>query len=448
MPTNPSSHVSGLNPLVERAILRCLDPDPSKRPASASALAAALPGGDPLAMAVAAGDTPSPEMVAAAGSDAGLRPAVAGPLLAVALVGALAVAALASHVSVQRIAAPAKPPAVLVERARDIVRSAGLESLAAQVQDEAWGIVPNLDYLNYRDAQRPAGAAARVEQFGTQVWYRASPVPFERWSFLNEEMTPRVRRFDPPVVFSGELRITLDPEGRLLALDAIPPQKIDAAPASDVDWSPLFKAAGLDPAEWTSANPQWTPQFFADRQFAWVPQDPSAVVPLRVEAASFQGKPFSFQLIYPWSNPYFMTGTRRTPGQRVADLIAVLILTGVIIGSAIVARRNLRLDRADWQGAVRLAAFTAVADDADVGRGRTSSGVHLGDVPVPDGCRTGAVLGGASRDVLSGARAVRPPHVAGDDHFVEPRHGRHDSRSAGGAGRALGLRRRGRDRDD
>jgi serine/threonine protein kinase len=50
-PTSPSSHVSGLSPLVERAILRCLEADPSRRPASASALAAALPGGDPLAMA-------------------------------------------------------------------------------------------------------------------------------------------------------------------------------------------------------------------------------------------------------------------------------------------------------------------------------------------------------------------------------------------------------------
>src|SRR5262245_40630440 len=62
-PTSPSSHVSGLDPLVERAILRCLESDPAKRPQSAALLAAMLPGGDPLAMMIAAGETPSPELV-------------------------------------------------------------------------------------------------------------------------------------------------------------------------------------------------------------------------------------------------------------------------------------------------------------------------------------------------------------------------------------------------
>ena len=41
------------------------------RPATALAVAAALPGGDPLAAALAAGETPSPQMVAAAGETAG-----------------------------------------------------------------------------------------------------------------------------------------------------------------------------------------------------------------------------------------------------------------------------------------------------------------------------------------------------------------------------------------
>ena len=40
-------------------------------------VAAALPGGDPLAAALAAGETPSPEMVAAAGQRGGLEPSQA-----------------------------------------------------------------------------------------------------------------------------------------------------------------------------------------------------------------------------------------------------------------------------------------------------------------------------------------------------------------------------------
>jgi len=59
--------VRDLDPLVERVILRCLENEPDQRPASALPVAAALPGGDPLAAALAAGETPSPQMVAAAG---------------------------------------------------------------------------------------------------------------------------------------------------------------------------------------------------------------------------------------------------------------------------------------------------------------------------------------------------------------------------------------------
>jgi len=50
-PTSPSALATDVEPAVERAILRCLEKDPSKRPASAAQVAAALPGGDPLAAA-------------------------------------------------------------------------------------------------------------------------------------------------------------------------------------------------------------------------------------------------------------------------------------------------------------------------------------------------------------------------------------------------------------
>ena len=57
-PTTPSSHVEGFDPAVEGVILRCLRKDPRERPSSALSVAAALPGGDPLAAALAAGEKP------------------------------------------------------------------------------------------------------------------------------------------------------------------------------------------------------------------------------------------------------------------------------------------------------------------------------------------------------------------------------------------------------
>jgi serine/threonine-protein kinase len=88
-PRPPSDIRPGIDLVVERVILRCLERDPRARPPSATQLAASLPGGDPLAAAIAAGETPSPELVAASGLKEGLTPAVAVALLAVITVGSL-----------------------------------------------------------------------------------------------------------------------------------------------------------------------------------------------------------------------------------------------------------------------------------------------------------------------------------------------------------------------
>jgi hypothetical protein len=53
-PPSLLAEVPGLDPSVERAILRCLESDPDRRPSSARAVAAALPGGAPLAAALEA----------------------------------------------------------------------------------------------------------------------------------------------------------------------------------------------------------------------------------------------------------------------------------------------------------------------------------------------------------------------------------------------------------
>ncbi len=50
--TSMTSIAADIDPAVEKAIRRCLEPDPAKRPANALSVAAALPGGDPLAAAL------------------------------------------------------------------------------------------------------------------------------------------------------------------------------------------------------------------------------------------------------------------------------------------------------------------------------------------------------------------------------------------------------------
>ena len=121
----PSSIVKTLDHRIENTIMRCLRPVADDRPPSAIAVAATLPGGDPLAAALAAGETPSPQMVAAAGAREALS-ARAALAAAVWIVLSLAtIAALYQRVTmINRLAIP-KPPAALQDRAQEALAKLG-----------------------------------------------------------------------------------------------------------------------------------------------------------------------------------------------------------------------------------------------------------------------------------------------------------------------------------
>src|SRR6202011_4666575 len=102
---------------------------------------------------------------------------------------------------------------------------------------------------------------------------------------------------DPPPLVSGMIGLSLDPQGRLLQFDAVPPQVEErvsppAPPLPGSDWTVLLSAAGLDMSRFTSAEPQWISLAPFDARGAWTGSYASASeIPLRVEAASWRGKP-------------------------------------------------------------------------------------------------------------------------------------------------------------
>ena len=275
--------------------------------------------------------------------------------------GATVVAALTAQVSVATLA-PMKPPEVLAERAREILRSV---NLAGTAQDSHFGVIFEFGFPNRvgrLNGGQPVNPSDRLATRGAAFWYRESPVPLERRVFIHPDGVPTVTTYDPAMEYNSEHLVVLDREGRLIRFWGVPAQapRASAEPLDKVDWPTLFRAAELDPAAWTPTDPQWTPPFFADQRFAWVPRDGSAA-PTRVEAASAQGRPVYFQLIYPWTAPPRDAGSRRTPAQRFGNLAMVCLFGATMVGSVLVARRNLRLDRADAQGALRLAAFAAAS---------------------------------------------------------------------------------------
>jgi hypothetical protein len=345
----------GMDAVVERLIRRCMERDPNARPSSVAQLALALPGGDPLAAALAAGETPSPEMVAASGSKEGLRPAIAWGLLAFIVVGTLAIIAMQDRFRLTRRIPFRKEPAVLVERSHEIIRKAGYSD---DFVDSAYGFIPNAELLRHiYESDNTANRWKNLDAKAIFFWYRQSPRLLEAtvsgsWLITDES---------PPLKVPGEILTILDTEGRLISLRAVPVQtKTSTGAPQTPDWKVLFAESGLDPTHWTPTEPQSIPPFYADIMAAWqgsLPSRPNTFV--RIEAAAVHGKPVSFDVIGPWTRAARI-GPSLTTGARISMAALVSALVALVIGGLFFARRNMRLGRGDRRSATRLALFVGV----------------------------------------------------------------------------------------
>jgi hypothetical protein len=147
----PSSAVNDLDPVVERVIMRCLEREPARRPVSAIAVSAALPGGDPLAAALAAGETPSPEMVANAGRRDAISPVYGLSAIAVIVLGIIAITSASYRTLIVHRQPFERPPAVLTDRAQTYLQSLGYRETPA---DTASGFQYDNDYARWVERTR------------------------------------------------------------------------------------------------------------------------------------------------------------------------------------------------------------------------------------------------------------------------------------------------------
>jgi hypothetical protein len=358
-PSRPSSVVRDIDPAVERVILRCLETEPTARPANVPSVAAALPGGDPLAAALAAGETPSPQMVAAAGESVGLRPRVAVACLAAVLIGLSITVYFAIHSSALEKMGLEQSPEVLTQKARDILGQLGYEK---HPLDSAWGFYNNgdlVDYIEKNEKPHPDwGKILTGRPSLLQYWYRQSPRLMVPRDFHDLMLTPGIAQsYDPPEIVSGMANVELDPQGRLNYLQAIAPE-VDSAGAGSpapYDWKLLFFLAGLDPSQFKSTPPLWNSLGGSDTRVAWTGLWPGTTRPLRIEAASWRGKPVFFSLIGEWTKPQRARADDETTGERARMILVALVLISILLGAAFLARRNHRQGRGDREGALRLA---------------------------------------------------------------------------------------------
>ena len=353
-PLSISSIAKDLDPAAERAVLRCLERDPARRPSSALAVAASLPGGDPLAAALAAGEMPSPDVVAAAGEMVCHRTWTGIAWLAAALAGVALVGWWGARVNIlTRVRLDASPEA-LAFQARNLLKSIGYASRPA---DTDYGLAYNEYFKDYLFAhpslegaywKTPAGMPPLI-----RYWYRESPTPMIAVGGYNTW----IGYDDPPFWVPGMLRVRTGPNGELEQLDAVPPE-VDSSttPAAPFAWNRLFAAATLDPSRFQPAEPQWLPIGGWDQRVAWTGSAPGFDVPLRVEAAAWRGRPVFFRVLGPWSRP------ERGPAQGDGPLsLHVLLLYSVLTAALPIAWRHLRAGTADLQGGSKLLLLCAAS---------------------------------------------------------------------------------------
>ena len=194
-----------------------------------------------------------------------------------------------------------------------------------------------------------------------QYWYRQSPDNLVADGFRDNLLTPGiVTATDPPPLLSGMINLHLDPQGHLTYFEAIPAEKLDTnqqTPGSaPFDWNLLFSAAGLEASKFQPTTSTWNSLAASDARMAWTGVWPGSSRPLRVEAASFQGKPVFFRLIGDWTRPQRMISSeKKSWGEKARRIIGIVLLVGGLIGAALLARRNYLRGRGDRQGALRLA---------------------------------------------------------------------------------------------
>jgi serine/threonine-protein kinase len=351
-PADPGA--TALDPAIERVIQRCLDPDPEMRPPSALAVSAALPGGDPLAAALARGETPSPEAVAASQQQEGLTRRSAGSCFAAVMVLLALFAICSDWASILHRAPLDRPAEVLAFRAQQVLRELGYRDEAVNAYGFDQSGWPYIAYLNKHSSAAPAGVLATHRPAVITFWYRQSPVSFQAISFP----TPAVD-YDSPRLEPGMVRLRLDAKGRLIALDAWPSPRRGASDLVNQEnmrdpWSALFRLAELDPARFVPAEPTIMPGSPFDLRSAWTGTfEAGRTEFVRVEAASGAGKPVYFSISGEWqTQPAPSVGPYSVSVGVGLSACALL----VVVGSVVLAVWNLRRGRADRYGAWAIAA--------------------------------------------------------------------------------------------
>jgi hypothetical protein len=277
-PPPPSEHVRGLDPALDRAILRCLEFNPARRPASAAELKRMLPPLSPQ-------ETENVEGTGRLGRLLALTLLTAALLLLLLAHAWIAPAVLLFHqVPLERRTKTGSTPCSpedLATQARTILEELGYARQPHRVSGLAWD-EDCLNQLRQRPARDGRLDPVHQRQAILYFWYRESPMPLH----------PAVRSSpaDPPLVGPGLVGLVLDTQGRLVELRAVPsPEEETEEPEKPPgDWQGTLLQAAGELASSRKDIPRRIPPMYADDRLALEAKLDGRRV--RVDAAAYRGQ--------------------------------------------------------------------------------------------------------------------------------------------------------------
>jgi len=346
-PSSMSTVLEDVDPAVERVVNRCLEPDPEDRPSSVYEVLGALPGGDPLAAAVAAGETPSPQLLAVARDKGGLAPKWVALLLVAAVAGSLGIAALNAGM----VLFPADDAHILAVKAEAVLEDLGFTDLP-EFGAGSFMAEPRAEDRMYRDRLNRQ-QILDLEGRPYRYWWRWAPRPLESTDFHSPEA---IQLDDPPRDSAGEISVVVDDTGRLIELRAIPTASAGASESPGFDWIVALELAGFDHGSLSPIDPPLPVPPYCDSASAWrTPGEEGGQ--LIVQAGSFHGRPVYFEVVVESAIDDAAGG-----GEDGSSRLGVTIFRLVVwIVAIVLAGRNIRLGRGDRRAAFRFAMVMACA---------------------------------------------------------------------------------------